>query len=57
MAETRKKQPKNSGKQKKAALKATRAAKTEKRGENERLIRPEEGGSQSHSSREDREKR
>ena len=56
MGESRKKQPKNSGKQKKAALKATRAAKTEKRGENERLIRPEEGA-QGRSGREDRETR
>jgi hypothetical protein len=56
MGETRKKQAKNSGKQKKAALKATRAAKTEKRGENERLVRPEDGRPQGHSGREDRER-
>lgn len=57
MGETRKKQAKNSGKQKKAALKATRAAKNEKRGENERLVRPEDGRPQGHSGREDRETR
>jgi hypothetical protein len=57
MGEVRKKTAKNSGKQKKAALKATRAAKTEKRAENERLIRPEEGGPQGHSGRDDREMR
>jgi hypothetical protein len=56
MGETRKKQSKNSGKQKKAALKATRAAKSEKRGENERLVRPDDGGLQGHSSREARDK-
>jgi hypothetical protein len=42
MGDTRKKPAKTTGKQKKAALKATRAAKTEKRAEKERPVRPEE---------------
>ncbi|MEO5874150.1 MAG: hypothetical protein ABIS86_03895 [Streptosporangiaceae bacterium] len=43
MGDTRKKPAKTSGKQKKAALKATRTAKTEKRDSGkEQPVRPEE---------------